>query len=64
MLFPTEIFKQLNGFDQKFFLYYEDVDLCARLRLLVMKWFMSDSQSSSPGTPEQSSGFQVFEMAH
>jgi len=34
MLFPIEIFRQLNGFDQKFFLYYEDVDLCARLRLL------------------------------
>ena len=34
MLFPSELFKQFNGFDQKFFLYYEDVDLCARLRLL------------------------------
>jgi GT2 family glycosyltransferase len=33
MLFPSAIFKQLDGFDQKFFLYYEDVDLCARLRL-------------------------------
>ncbi len=33
MLFPCELFKQVNGFDQKFFLYYEDVDLCARLRL-------------------------------
>jgi N-acetylglucosaminyl-diphospho-decaprenol L-rhamnosyltransferase len=34
MLFPIDIFKRLNGFDQRFFLYYEDVDLCARLRLL------------------------------
>jgi N-acetylglucosaminyl-diphospho-decaprenol L-rhamnosyltransferase len=34
MVFPSHIFKQLNGFNQKFFLYYEDVDLCARLRLL------------------------------
>jgi len=25
---------------------------------------MSDSQSSSPGSPEQSSGFQLFEMAY
>ena len=33
MLFPRDIFKQLGGFDQRFFLYYEDVDLCARLRL-------------------------------
>lgn len=33
MLFPRQIFASLNGFNQKFFLYYEDVDLCARLRL-------------------------------
>lgn len=33
MLIPTEIFKQLDGFDTDFFLYYEDVNLCARLRL-------------------------------
>jgi hypothetical protein len=33
MLFPRGIFAQLDGFDQRFFLYYEDVDLCARLRL-------------------------------
>lgn len=34
MLFRQEIFAKLNGFDERFFLYYEDVDLCARLRLL------------------------------
>lgn len=33
MLFKSEIFKQVNGFDARYFLYYEDVDLCARLRL-------------------------------
>lgn len=37
MLFPSEIFKKLNGFDERFFLYYEDVDLCARLNLLGYK---------------------------
>lgn len=32
MLFRAEIYRELNGFDEKYFLYYEDVDLCRRLR--------------------------------
>ena len=34
MLFRRQIFEQLHGFDERYFLYYEDVDICARLRLL------------------------------
>ena len=33
MLFPRGIFAAAGGFDPRYFLYYEDVDLCARLRL-------------------------------
>jgi N-acetylglucosaminyl-diphospho-decaprenol L-rhamnosyltransferase len=33
MLYPTQIFQCLGGFDERYFLYYEDVDICARLRL-------------------------------
>jgi len=34
MLIQTDAFSRLKGFDEGFFLYYEDVDLCARLRKL------------------------------
>jgi len=34
MLFPRNVFELLGGFDERYFLYYEDVDICARLRLL------------------------------
>lgn len=32
MLWRSDIFRLLGGFDEGFFLYYEDVDACARLR--------------------------------
>lgn len=31
MLFNARTFSQLNGFDERYFLYYEDVDICGRL---------------------------------
>jgi N-acetylglucosaminyl-diphospho-decaprenol L-rhamnosyltransferase len=34
MVFPHKVFKNLGGFDESYFLYYEDVDICARLKLL------------------------------
>lgn len=37
MLFPSHVFKKMNGFDERYFLYYEDVDLCARLALAGYK---------------------------
>lgn len=33
MLFPSDVFERLKGFDERYFLYYEDVDICARLEL-------------------------------
>lgn len=31
MLFRSTVFSAIRGFDERFFLYYEDVDLCARV---------------------------------
>jgi hypothetical protein len=33
MLFRRAVFEELGGFDERYFLYYEDVNICARLRL-------------------------------
>jgi GT2 family glycosyltransferase len=36
MLFASDDYRQLNGFDEGFFLYYEDVDICVRARRASM----------------------------
>lgn len=33
MLYRAEVFREIGGFDSRYFLYYEDVDICARLLL-------------------------------
>ena len=37
MLFERQLFAQLQGFDEAYFLYYEDVDICARASLLGLQ---------------------------
>lgn len=34
MLFKSSSYRAVNGFDERLFLYYEDVDICARLCML------------------------------
>jgi hypothetical protein len=41
MLFTRESFTTIGGFDDRYFLYYEDVDLCARLTLRGYKVCLS-----------------------
>jgi N-acetylglucosaminyl-diphospho-decaprenol L-rhamnosyltransferase len=33
LLFPSPVFAEMNGFDERYHLYFEDVDLCCRLRM-------------------------------
>jgi N-acetylglucosaminyl-diphospho-decaprenol L-rhamnosyltransferase len=37
MLLSQKVFEQLHGFDERYFLYYEDVDLCGRLCLAGLR---------------------------
>lgn len=37
MLFRSELYGTLGGFDEGYFLYYEDIHLCARLRVAGMR---------------------------
>ncbi len=44
MLFRTEVFRQLGGFDMRYFMYCEDVDICLRLQLAGLRLSRSDAQ--------------------
>jgi GT2 family glycosyltransferase len=37
MLFSSDCFERIGGFNEKYFLYYEDVDICTRFRLAGYK---------------------------
>ncbi|MGD8405285.1 MAG: glycosyltransferase [Anaerolineales bacterium] len=44
MLMRSETYRELNGFDEKFHLYFEDVDFCARARLAGLKLLVDTNQ--------------------
>lgn len=43
MLFDSEVFKKINGFDEGFFMYCEDADICLRLSEAGYSIFVDDS---------------------
>ena len=46
MLVRAEAFRSVGGFDERYFLYYEDVDLCCRLRLAGHRLLLSPAASA------------------
>ena len=58
MLFRGDIFQAIDGFDERYFLYYEDVDLCARVQLAGLTVVLDpsstvvhDARRASRGNP-------------
>ena len=45
MLFRRELYNKLNGFDERFFLYFEDTDFCIRSNLINYKVIYNPSSS-------------------
>lgn len=45
MLFKSNVFERLHGFDERYFLYYEDVDICIRVWRLNLRIYVDPSVS-------------------
>lgn len=43
MVFRSDVFRQLGGFDERYFMYCEDVDICLRLQLAGYKLARADT---------------------
>lgn len=41
LIIRKKLFKQLGGFDEKFFMYFEDIDLCKRVKEINYKVFVN-----------------------
>ncbi|WP_295528906.1 glycosyltransferase family 2 protein [uncultured Pseudacidovorax sp.] len=46
MLFRAEAYRQIGGFDERFFMYGEDFDICARLRLAGWRIQIAEDQQA------------------
>lgn len=64
MVFRRDTYELLGGFDQKFFLYYEDVDLCARIRLNGLRVVMNPSVQATHLARRSSHSSAVYSLMH
>jgi hypothetical protein len=62
-LVPNELFKVLKGFDERFFVYFEEVDFCYRAKKLGRKIIFEPAIKAlhvGCGTTENVKGFRLF----
>lgn len=64
MVFRRDTYASLGGFDQKFFLYYEDVDLCARIRLQGLRVVMIPSVRATHLARRSSHSNALYSLMH
>jgi GT2 family glycosyltransferase len=63
MLFHTREFKSIGGFDEKFFLYYEDVDICAKTWAKQEKVLVCRDSKLFMMRNDKVEKFKVYEVA-
>lgn len=61
LLMPTELFRDLGGFDERFFLFFEDIDLCRRVHALGRK-VLYLPQVKVPDPKKRLSGSSIFSL--
>ena len=64
MMFRRDTYAKLGGFDQKFYLYYEDVDLCARIRLMGLQVVMNPNVRATHLARRSSHSSVVYSLMH
>lgn len=64
MVSRTETLRAIGGFDERYFLYYEDVDLCARLRSLGLEVVVNTQVSVVHNARRQSRRNPVYLWWH
>ena len=64
MMFRQDTYSKLGGFDQKFYLYYEDVDLCARMQLLGLQVVMNPNVRATHLARRSSHSSVAYSLMH
>jgi len=64
MVLPRYVFEGINGFNQKYFLYYEDVDLCARVWLRGLRVALNPQVKATHVARRSSHGDARYLLIH